>query len=65
MRKGFTVVELVIVLLFVGGVVGYCLNIYKFASCDFEAPIKAEVIHGVGIIIPAIGAVTGYMSLGE
>jgi hypothetical protein len=40
---------------------GWIKNIVKFTKCDFEAPYKAEVLHGVGII-PPVGAVMGWLS---
>lgn len=39
---------------------GYVMNIYKFAMCDFTAPYKCEVIHGLGLF-PVVGIVTGYL----
>lgn len=41
-------------------VVGYILDIYKFASCDFASPYKAEVFYGIGILIPPLGGVFGW-----
>ena len=41
--------------------IGWVKNIVKFTQCDFEAPYKAEILHGVGII-PPIGAVMGWLS---
>lgn len=43
-------------------VLGYGLNIIKFVNLDFNTPVKAEVIRGIGIITP-IGALTGYMKI--
>jgi hypothetical protein len=43
---------------------GWAMNIYKFASCDFEPSYKAEIVHGVGIVTP-IGCITGWMDLGK
>jgi len=42
----------------------WCLNLYKLTQCDFKAPYKAEVIHGVGII-PPIAVVTCWLSFDE
>ena len=46
------------------GVVGWVKNIIKLSECDFEKAYMAEVIHTVGLI-PPIGAVTGYLNVGE
>jgi hypothetical protein len=43
---------------------GWVLNVYKFFSCDFEAPYKAEIIYGIGIVTP-ISGITGYLDFGE
>lgn len=44
--------------------IGWVKNIGKLASCDFQAPYKAEIIHGIGIV-PIVGAFTGWMDLGK
>ena len=44
---------------------GYIKNIIKLASCDFEAPYKAEIIYGIGTVAPPIGAVTGWINIGK
>lgn len=45
-----------------GGFIGWVSNIVKFASCDFEAPYKAEIVYGVGLV-PIVGAFTGYIDI--
>ena len=60
--KVFTVIWFTIVLFCVYGWVN---NVVKLANCDFEPSYKAEVIHGVGILIPPVGFVVGYMDLGK
>jgi hypothetical protein len=42
--------------------VGYVMNIIKFCKLDFEQPVKAEVIRGVGIF-PPFGAVIGWIPI--
>lgn len=44
--------------------IGWVKNVIKLSECDFEAPYKAEVIHGVGII-PPVGMVTGWLNVGK
>ena len=61
--RGFTLIELVVVLICVFGIIGYVTNIVKFARCDFKAPYKAEFIHGIGVLGP--GCITGYLSVGK
>ena len=43
--------------------VGYVMTWVKFVSSDFEAPYKSEVIYGIGVVIPFVGAVTGYIDV--
>ena len=63
-QKGFTVVELLMVFLLIGGV-GWFMNLYKLTQCDFEASYKAEVIRGAGVVVPPIGAIVGYLNFGK
>jgi len=58
------VVLLVIVAILVAPVVGYFRNIVKLVSCDFEAPYKTEIVRAVGLV-PIVGMITGYMTIGE
>lgn len=55
---------LVILFIFIGGIFGWGRNIYKLAKCDFEAPYKAEIIRGIGII-PPVGAILGYCNISD
>lgn len=41
---------------------GYVLNIVKFVKYDFEAPYKAELIRGIGMVIP-YGGIIGYFHI--
>lgn len=43
---------------------GWVKNLIKLSDCDFKAPYKAEIIHGVGIL-PPVGMVTGWLNLGK
>lgn len=69
-NKRFAILELIsalmglLMLAAVGfGVAGWGMNIYKFAKCDFKEPYKAEIVRGVGIPIPIVGIITGYMDI--
>ena len=42
---------------------GYITNIVRFCRCDFQEPYKTEVIRGIGIAIPPIGAIVGYVNI--
>jgi hypothetical protein len=44
--------------------VGWIMNIFKLASCDFTAPYRCEIVHAVGLI-PIIGLFTGWINIEE
>lgn len=52
-QSGFTSVELILVIVFFGGIISWIWNIVKLSDCDFEADYRCEVIHGIGVI-PAV-----------
>jgi len=67
-RKGFVLVGLLVLAVIVGGLIltaGWGLNIYKLTQCDFAEPYKAEVIRGVGIALPFVGSVAGWMDIDD
>jgi hypothetical protein len=59
--KGFTKLEIAIVLIFIWIAVSWVFNLIKLTHCDFEAPYKCEIIHGIGII-PPVALVTAHMN---
>ena len=63
-QKGFTIVEFVLLILFILGIYGYGANLFKLVNCDFESPYKCEAIHGMGLF-PIFGVFTGYMDFSE
>jgi hypothetical protein len=63
-QRGSTVLEVLALIILLAGGTGWVKNVIKLSDCDFEAPYKAEVIHTIGLI-PPIGAITGYLSLGK
>ena len=44
-------------------IAGYCMNISKLVSCDFEPSYKSEILRGVGVMIPPVGVVMGFLEL--
>lgn len=54
MKKGFTVVELFFAIGMILMVASLCLiwpwNLYQLTQCDFEAPYKAEILRGIGVL---------------
>ena len=43
--------------------VGYGMNIVKIFGTDFEPPYKAEVIRVVGIFVPPVGVIVGFVTI--
>ncbi|RLA42001.1 MAG: hypothetical protein DRR06_15155 [Gammaproteobacteria bacterium] len=41
---------------------GWIVNIYKFTQLDFERPVKAEVLRGIGLF-PPFGAIIGWVPI--
>jgi prepilin-type N-terminal cleavage/methylation domain-containing protein len=70
MKKGFTLVELLIVVVIIIGImipaiIGWGMNIYKAFQLDYEPTYKAEVIRIVGVFVPPVGAIAGYCTFAE
>jgi hypothetical protein len=63
-RRDFTIIELVLVLVVLPLLALYITNVVKLAKCDFEAPYKCEVIHGIGIA-PPLFIVTAWFGTDE
>ncbi len=62
MQKGFTLIE-VLVLVFILFVIGtYAANVVRLFSCDFEEPYKAEICYGAGLFLPTF-PVTAFMDI--
>lgn len=62
MNIGGLVLVTVTVVLIIG--TGWVKNIIKLSDCDFEAPYKCEVVHGIGIV-PPVGMITGWLDMGK
>lgn len=39
----------------------WVLNLIKFCQCDFDAPWKSEIIHGIGVFLPPTSIVTVWL----
>ena len=64
-RKGMTVLSALVCILLIGAftMTGYVLNLVKLCRCDFASPIKAEVVRGIGVVVPPVGVVAGYINI--
>ncbi len=54
---------IVVLLISILSVYGYINNIVKLTKCDFDRPVKAEVLRITGIVIAPIGCVLGYINI--
>jgi hypothetical protein len=61
-EKGFTSIEIIIVLFVVVGFGSWIFNTVKFASCDFEPDYKCEITHGTGVLVAPLSVVTVWFS---
>lgn len=39
----------------------YVNNVLDFVDCDFQAPYKCEIVHGVGVVLPPVSVVTTFV----
>jgi hypothetical protein len=60
MKNGYIIILVWLIVIF-----GWFRNIYKLTQCDFDVPLKTEVIRSVGILVFPLGAIIGYMNIGE
>lgn len=56
---------LFVVLMGALSIFGWGMNIYKFAQCDFDVPLKAEIVRGIGIPFAPMGAVVGWLHIDD
>lgn len=50
--------SLIVLLIWIYGVIAWIVNLFKFVTCDFDAPWKDEIIRAVGLFIPPCSMVT-------
>lgn len=60
---GAFILAVLLGLILVAGVVGWVKNIIELTECDFKAPYKCEVIRAVGVMVPPVGAVVGFITI--
>ena len=68
MKKGLTLIEIMVVLQILAIIllgIGWCMNLYKVCTADWEAPYKNEVIRVVGAVVAPVGGVVGYFSIDD
>lgn len=57
-QNGYTLIELIFLVLLVVIAVAWGINIYKLAGCDFKADYKCEIVHGIGTVIFPASVIT-------
>jgi hypothetical protein len=57
--------KLVLIVAMVAGGVGWVMNVAALMKCDFDPIGKCEVIRVVGVFVSPVGAVLGFMEIGE
>lgn len=66
MTSKISIIALIlIVAMYIAGVIGWGMNIYKFLGTDFKCPCKAEIVRGVGIALVPFGSIMGYMDIDD
>jgi len=46
-------------------VITWIINLIQFCKCDFEQPLKKEVVKGIGVFIPPASAITVFCMNGQ
>lgn len=55
---GFTLRELLVVMMVLFFGIMWLVNAAKLASCDFTHNYRCEIIHGAGLVVPALSIAT-------
>ena len=51
--------------LVVAMVFGYVANIVRLAHTDFASPYKEEVFRSIGIVVPFVGVILGFIPMDD
>lgn len=62
---GITLLLLFFMALFCGMFYGYVNNVVLLVNCDFKAPYKAEALRIIGVLVPPIGAIEGFVTIND
>lgn len=57
MKKSFRRTTFISVVIYLQMLLGYVVNIYRFAKLDFKPSYRAEFVRGAGIIVPPLGSI--------
>jgi len=61
MKTVFTL-NIILLVWFLGS---WFTNLYKLVNCDWEAPYKDEVVHGIGVPIAPVSFVTCWFDFSD
>ena len=54
---------IIVLLCYLAILYGYIANVYKLCRNDFEAPLKPEIIRGIGIFVGSVGVISVIVTL--
>lgn len=54
---------LIVIVIWAVFAIGWVWNVVDFVNLDFEAPYKAEIIRGAGVVVAPVGGVLGYIRI--
>jgi hypothetical protein len=60
-QQGFTLFELIFVILWIVGAYGWVSNIIKLADTVNDTVTGLVIVRAIGIIVPPLGAVMGFI----
>lgn len=60
-QRGFTIVELIVVVLGLASIIGWVWNIVKLSQMNFEPITTMLIIRIAGILVAPLGVVVGYL----
>lgn len=60
-----TFLGFIVILIVALGLIGWIMNIVKFAEGPFQAPYKVEILRAIGIPVAPMGAIEGYIHINE
>ena len=60
-QRGFTIIELFVVLLILGGFIGWVLNIVKIVQTGFDVITGMFIARCIGVFVAPLGAVLGFL----
>lgn len=60
-QKGFTLINILIVIAYILMLVGWVANIVKLAGSTFDVITGMIVLRVIGVVVPPVGAVMGFL----